>query len=342
MQKSTQLNEHETALVLRAWGSVYASQEDPLKAISALEAALATRALPSVTELSVQYDVGQLYIVTERYRKGIEILEEWLALTEVPTADAYILMANAWVQLEDYRTALPLAEKAIEMSVNNPREGWIRLLLALHFQLEQYPEAAGVLEQLLTHWPKKTYWMQLSSVYATLGEDQKSLEELERAYREGYLTESRELIRLAHLYLFHGMPRKAAEVLEKGLEDGTLEPSKDVCELLGNAWIRAHELDRALEALDCAAKVLDDGNIDMRIGQIHVESEDWKRATSPLNKAIEKGGLDRPGLAYLLLGIAYFNLGDMDAAERSFQHAYEYDRSRKSARQWLRHITEGH
>ena len=93
-----------------------------------------------------------------------------------------MLMANAWVQLEDYRTALPLAKKAIGMSVNNPREGWSRLLLALHFQLEQYPESAGVLEYLLTHWPKKTYWMQLSSVYATTGEDHESLTALEVAY----------------------------------------------------------------------------------------------------------------------------------------------------------------
>ncbi len=244
------------------------------------------------------------------------------------------------MQLDDYRTALPLAKKAIEMSSNKPREGWWRLLLALHFQLEEYPEAAGVLEGLVRMWPKKSYWMQLSSVYAQIEQEHKSLTALEVAYQEGYLTESKEIVRLAQLNLYHEIPYRSGTVLTKGFEDEVVEETEKNYELLANSWIRAQELDRALEPLERAAKLSEDGNLYMRIGQIHVEAEDWKKAEGSLRTAIKKGDLDRPGLANLLLGIAQFNSGKLSAAKRSLTRASKYQKTKKSARQWLRHVAQ--
>jgi tetratricopeptide (TPR) repeat protein len=340
MERSTRLNTHETALMHQTWAYYYSEKEDYKSALVRFEQAIATGGLPTNVELSVRYNIGQLYIVTEQYRKGIDALNAWFELTEVPTADAYILLANAWVQLDDYRTALPLAKKAIEMSRNNPREGWWRLLLALHFQLEQYPDSAKVLEELVRMWPKKTYWMQLSSVYAQIEREHKSLTALEVAYREGYLTESKEIVRLAQMYLYHEIPHQAGKVLAKGFEDEIVEETEKNYELLANSWIRAQELDLALEPLGRAAKLSEDGNLYMRIGQIHVEAEDWKKAESSLNTAIKKGELDRPGLANLLLGIAQFNSGKLSAARRSFTRATKYQKTRKSGRQWLRHVAQ--
>ncbi len=340
MQKSTRLNSHEIALMHQTWAYLYSNQEDYPSAIREFDAAIATGGLPLSVELSVMYNVGQLYIVTEKYREGITVLEEWFRRTEQETASAYILLANAYVQLDDYKTALPLAEKGVAMSVNNPREGWIRLLLALHFQLEQYPEAADVLETLASRWPKKSYWMQLSSVYATLGSDHKSLTVMQVAYGEGFLTESRELVRLAQLYLYNEIPYRGAQVLTKGFDDEVVEETKSNYELLANSWIRAQELERALPPLGRAADLSEDGNLFMRIGQIHVEAEDWKKAESTLGTAIEKGELDRPGLAHLLLGIAQFNERKYNAAKRSFTRASKYEKYRKSGRQWLRHVDQ--
>ena len=340
MQKSTRLNSHEVALMHQTWGYLYSEKEDYPAAIREFEVAIATGGLPLAVEISVLFNTGQLYIVTEEYRKGIAVLEEWFRRTEQPTASAYILLANAWVQMDDFKTALPLAEKGVAMSVNNPRESWVRLLLALHFQLEQYPEAAGVLETLVSRWPKKQYWMQLSSIYATVGEDHKSLTVMEVAYGEGYLEESREIVRLAQLYLYHEIPFRGAKVLAKGFEDELVEETEQNFELLANSWIRAQELDQALPPLGRAADLSEDGNLYMRIGQIHVESEDWGEAESALGTAIEKGELDRPGLANLLLGIAQFNERKYSAAKRSFRRASQFERTQKSGRQWIRHVDQ--
>lgn len=340
MADSTRLNEHETALMHQTWAYYWSAKEDYKKSIESFEAALATGGLPTAVELSVRYNIGQLYIVTERYREGIRMLEEWLALTEQPTADVYILLANAWVQLDDYKTALPLAEKAVAMSANNPREGWLRLLLALDFQLERYPEAAEVLEDLASLWPKKTYWMQLSSVYGQLQQDAKSLTALEVAYLEGYLTDNRELVRLAQMYLYQEIPYKAAIVLQKGFEDEFVESNEKNWELLANSWIRAQELKRALPPLERAATLSKDGSLYMRIGQIHVEAEQWGEAARALDTAIEKGGLDNEGLANLLLGIAHYNKGNRSSARNAFNRAARFEKTKKSARQWLRHLEQ--
>ncbi len=340
MKKSTRLNSHEIALMHQTWAYLYSQQEDYPGAIREFEAAVATGGLPLSVEISVIYNIGQLYIVTEQYRKGIAKLNEWFERTEQPTAAAYILLANAYVQLDDFETALPLAKKAVAMSVNNPREGWVRLLLALHFQLEQYREATEVLETLVSSWPKKSYWMQLSSVYGAIGEDHKSLTVMRVAYGEGYLTESRELVRLAQLYLYHEIPYRGAKLLAKGFEDELVEETEKNYELLANSWIRAQELDQALPPLGRAADLSDDGNLYMRIGQIQVEAEDWKEAERALSTAIGKAELDRPGLANLLLGIAQFNQRKYTAAKRSFVRASQYDKTRKSGRQWVRHVDQ--
>ena len=340
MLKSTRLNTHEVALMHQTWAYLHSERDNYPAAIKEFEAAIATGGLPLSVELSVLYNIAQLYIVTEQYREGIAKLQEWFRLTEQPTAAAYVLLANGYVQLDDFASALPHAKKGVAMSVNNPRESWVRLLLALHFQLEEYRETADVLATLVTLWPKKSYWMQLSSIYATLGEDHKSLTVMQIAYGENYLTESREIVRLAQLYLYHEIPYRGAKVLEKGFEDEVVEETEKNFELLANSWIRAQELEKALPPLARAADLSEDGNLYMRIGQIHVEAEDWKRAAGSLSTAIDKGELDRPGLANLLLGIAHFNEGKYTAAKRSFTRASKYERTRKSARQWIRHVNQ--
>lgn len=171
-----------------------------------------------------------------------------------------------------------------------------------------------------------------------MGEGEKSLDAREKASHGEHTIRSQELERLRDLYGFDEMAREAAELLAKDLAEGRIERSREACELLANTWMQLRELNRAVEPLGCAADQSGDGNLDMRIAQIHAELEDWKEAAAALGKAIEKGGLDQPGLAHLLLGIALFNLGDMSDAEMSFQQASMYEKTRRSAGQWLRHI----
>ncbi len=193
----------------------------------------------------------------------------------------------------------PSAEVATSSS-----EAELKQLLSSHFQREDYEGAAKLLEELVARFPKKQYWLQLSLVYATIRKDEEALAALDVAYGEGYLTKSRELVRLAQMYLFHEIPLKAAQVLNKGLADGQIDETKENYELLANSLIRAQRLDEALQPLNRAAELSQNGDVYVRMGQILIEQESWRMAESMLIKAIDKGNLSFPEVTNQLLAIA--------------------------------------
>ncbi len=48
----------------------------------------------------------------------------------------------------------------------------------------------------------------------------------------------------------------------------------------------------------------------------------------------------RPGEAYLLRGMAQFNLGNFDSASSDWGKAGRYEKTRDAARQWMNHLQE--
>jgi hypothetical protein len=57
---------------------------------------------------------------------------------------------------------------------------------------------------------------------------------------------------------------------------------------------------------------------------------------------LTKGGLDdrKTGEAYLLRGMAEFNLGNFDSASADWGKASRYDKARDAAKQWMNHLEE--
>jgi tetratricopeptide (TPR) repeat protein len=180
--------------------------------------------------------------------------------------------------------------------------------------------------------------MQLSAIYAEIGEDRKALASQQLAYQEGFLTEDKELRRLAQMYLFHDLPFRAATVLDRAIEEEKVESDTKALELLGNSWLAAREYDRALDPLERAAEVSEDGELFLRLGRVYIQREEWDKAAEELNKALQKGNLEEPGNVHLLLGIAVYNQKRLGSARRSFVRALDFEESSKNAQQWLRVI----
>ena len=65
-------------------------------------------------------------------------------------------------------------------------------------------------------------------------------------------------------------------------------------------------------------------------------------ALEALDQALQKGGLNdrKTGEAYLLRGMAWFNLGDYDRAGADWSRAGRHEKSREAARQWMNHLQE--
>lgn len=331
------LNDHEKALMWQTYAYVQSAQEQYAQAVASFEKCLALDALPEAAALDTQYNLGQLYMSVGRYKDAVRVLEDWLGQVENPSANAYYLVAMAYVQLEDAKSALPYAKKAVERS-KSPNESRLQLLLALEFELKHYKQAAEALEVLVTHFPKKSYFLQLAAIYGELGLSKRALSTLELVYAQGLLDRESELLSLAQSYLYHGIPYQAAQVLAKGLADGIIADDAKHWELLGDSWLHAREYDAALEPLQRAAALSGDGNLFVRIAQVHLERDEPKQALEALQKGLSKGGLDNPGNAYLLLGITLTDTRRFADARDAFAKAGKYEKTRKAARDWLGHV----
>jgi tetratricopeptide (TPR) repeat protein len=180
--------------------------------------------------------------------------------------------------------------------------------------------------------------VQLSLIYGASENYRRSLAAQQVAYAQALLTQDAELRRLARSYLYAELPYPAAQVLETGIENGAISSDVKAFELLANSLIAAREYERSLEPFRRAAEMSEDGNLYVRLGQVHMQREVWDEASSLLEKAVGKGGLNDPGNADLLLGIAYYNSARVARARSSFQRASKYDATRSEANRWITHL----
>jgi tetratricopeptide (TPR) repeat protein len=335
--KFSRLNPYERALAYRFLAYASIGQEDSAAAVLYFQKVIEQAALAIDDEASVRFSIAQIYASMEKWQEVEEELREWFQYVEQPNGVAYYLLAISHYRREQYDEALIPALKALEIT-QEPTESWLQLVAALYLQTEEFDSAVPILEELVTRFQRKRYWVQLSLIYGAREDYEHALQIQQLAYAQGLLTEGDELRRLARTYLFHQLPHPAALVLERGLEEGRIERDREVLELLGNAWIAAREYEKAIEPLRQAAELAEDGRLYLRLAQVRVQREDWKDATELIQKAIKKGGLDDAGKAQLLLGISYFSDDHPESARTAFQRAWKHESTRTEATAWLEHI----
>ena len=331
------LNPRERAQLYRLWAYVSYTSGDTDGAIENFRKVLEQEIIPVPDEARIRFNIAQLYAGQQKWRETIAAIEEWEPWTDEEDPLAYYLKAIAYFQLDEMDESIPNAVKAIELSPG-PKEGWLQLLAALYVQEEDYVNATPVLEELVTRFPKKLYWVQLSLIYGARENYRHSLSVQQVAYLQDLLTEDAELRRLARSYLFGNLPYQAAKVLDKGLQEEVIEPDAAAYELLANSWIAAREYDRSLPPLRRAADLSKGGKLFVRLGQVHLQREEWKEAASMLEKAVAKGDLDNPGNALLLLGISHYNAERVGTARTYFVKARQHEKTRPEAERWLKHL----
>ena len=339
MKGNSKLNEHEQALMWQTFGYVYSAQGKYKQSVDAFEKCLALGGLPEVAQLNTMYNLAQLYVVRENYKKAADTFQRWFAVAQNPPAEAHYMYAIPLLQLGRKSQALEQAELALQKA-KQPKEPWLQLALSLYFEKKRYRDATRVLEILVTNFPKKQYWMQLSAVYSEQNQHKKALGALEMAYLQGMLNDDRELTNLAQLYLYNEVPYKAAKVLEKGMADGKVKGTAQAYELLANAWLNAREREKAVRPLERAAAASSKGQLYLRLAQLQIDREEWGPARASLGKALSKGGLPDRGAAHFLLGIAAVSDSQWEDAKKAFEAAAEFEDRKDASYEWLAHIEQ--
>ncbi|PLW69143.1 tetratricopeptide repeat protein [Pseudohalioglobus lutimaris] len=335
------LNSYELANVYNLYAFIYYSQENYSKALKAYENVVSQPDIPLAMEINTRYTIAQLYFVQEDWKRGIDALLKWFDMTETPNANAYVLLSQGYYQMKDYDKALLNVEKAISMFNEKgklPKEQWYNLARFLYFEKGDIDKTVEILEILLTHYPKKQYWVQVSHMYGEQKKEPEQLAAMETAYVQGMLDKGTEQVTMAYLFLNGDVPYKAAKVMDKGLKDGTIEDKSKNWEVAGSAWRQAQEVDKSIPAMEKAAAKSDTGELYARLGNIYLDGDENEKAISAINKGLSRGGVKRPDNARLVLGMAYFNTKQYDKAREAFKSAARDERSSKYAAQWIKYM----
>lgn len=335
---TSRVRPYEHALVLQTYGYLYAAMSQYAPAIDALHGSLATDALPLSASKNALYLLAQMQLAAGRYSDAVASVQRWLALEREPTPKANALAGAIYALAKSYDRAIEHLKRAIR-AAEQPQENWFRQLVALRLETKQYRDAASILEEMVIRYPKrKAYWLQLAGVYQALKDDNRALAVMELAYRQELPFDQRELLNLINFLLYMEIPYKAGTLLEAALEKGTVHATVENWQLLSNTWLGAREFDLALAALARALEIAPDAEILMHRAQIAAELNYWPIVLQSIDRALELGGVSRPGTAYLLKGVAHFNLDHPHEASQAFQQAKSYEQSRDRAAQWLTHI----
>lgn len=336
-------NAYEEALLQQNLGYVYLSKggdNEFRAAIASFEKALSLKALPIPTENSMVYNLAQLHMQLENYAKAISLLEVWFKATVNPPATANILMANALGLTNRWREALPYVQKAIA-STPNPQESWYKLLLAAQYELKDYKGCAETLEILTSLYPdNKKYWEQLSGMYMELNEDAKALATMGLAHRKGFVTDEKQILNLARMYILNDAPYEAGKLLDAAIAAKQVAATDKNYALMAEAWIQAREWAKATDILGKGCDMAADGEMCVRKAQIHVDQLEYNAAVKAVDRAFQKGTLKRPGYAYMIQGRAAAETRNFKAAEEAFKKARGYEETKNSASTWLDYLQE--
>lgn len=336
------LSPYERAVLLRQRGRARYELDNLAGAIDDWRSTIALAILPEDDANALRINTGQLLMVADDYRAGINLIEAAIARGVPLNRDLAARLAQAHARLEDHEGGLPYARFAFARAEEEPGGAdrqTFSLLLYYFQQLAMMPDQLSLLEAMVTRWPaEKANWTSYASLLAQLDREADAFEVNRIMYLNGMLTTSAELVRLAQYYSWYDYPYGGAVMLERELNAGRVEGSTANMQLLANLWRHAREWERAMPVLERVATTSGAGTDFEAYGEALYQAGRFSEAEAIFVQALNRGGLSRPGDIWTYIGNARMEQDDLGGATRAFHRALEWEYSRAGAQGWLEFI----
>jgi len=335
------LTEYEQANVLNYLGFVYYNMDDTNNAIRTYERMIAIPTLEPQMAKQTTFTLAQLLTMQEQYGKALQTLDKWFTLEPNPAPEPFILRAQVLYNLNRYREMVDPIENAMRVAKerNKPaKEDWYGLLNFAYFQQENYRKVRDIQKILLVNWPKARYWKSLAGAYTELGEDEKLIYAYDAAHTQGMLNKEAEFVTMAQLYLQAEVPYKAGQLLEEKMNAGIVQKTEKNYRLLSQSWMLAMEDTKAIPALQAAAQLASNGDLDQRLANAYLNVGNYTECVKSAGTASRKGGLKSPDNLQISLGMCLYNQKKYSDAKTAFRQAAKTPRSQRTANQWMKVI----
>ncbi len=335
--KAPDYTSYEKANLWNYFGWIYYSLENYDNAIRYYQKVLKEEELSDALQLGTLKTLAQLMFVKEDYASAVKILREYIDVNPIVGADDYVLLASGCYQLGDMKCALENVDIAVskfEKAGKVPKENWYTLQRAVYYDKGDNAEVVNILIKLIRHYPKASYWKQLSGMYGAMGQERNQLYAMETAYLMGALDKDTELMNMAYLFMGADVPYKAVKVIRKGIKDKLIPETSKNLETLATALRLAQHVKEAIPEMEKAAEKSEKGDLFARLAGVYLDTDRNKAALSAGQEALKRGGIKRIDQLHIVLGMANMNLENYEAAIKEFDLAAKDKNSKRAAEQW--------
>lgn len=326
------------AMLLRDLASSAVEKKDYKEAQRLLQEAIKLGALSGPAAEMMKKDLASLTLATGDIKQQVPQLEA-LVKSGSATPEILVALGAAYLENKRYKEAVPLLQKGIA-ATPKPDPTWRKALVAALIGAGQEGDAAKLLEQQLRgNSAQREAWLQLAALYLKAGNKERAQATMEIASRLGYLSSAEDRLRLVTLTGQIGAPFEAGSVLQGWMQGGQLPKNVDNQKLLAALWVRAREPKLALVVLNELAVARPARDLYEQMAQLHLEREDYPRAAQALAQALQLGGKTGPLL--MSLGMARYQLADIDGALGAFRDASQFAPQKKLASDWITYLESG-
>jgi tetratricopeptide (TPR) repeat protein len=300
---------YDRALIEQNRAYVSMAAKDYPAAKQAITQALANQALPPGAAADLRYLQAQLLVRDRRTPQAITHLQALLHNNPKPPDGAQRLLAKLYLRNKQPQQAATLLEQLLKNSPKANDEVY-DLLASADYRLHRYRHSIPLLKTLIRHHPaNQGYWTRLIASQLAGDHPRQALATQELAHKQGYLSSTKDIQRLARLYRHRGLPLAAAKLLQQAIEQGQLPSTTAKLRELADAWQQARE---------------------------------WHKAGATLEQALTGCDESDRGPLHLQLGIAYYHAQDWQGAYRQLSLANGYAQTQPRAQQWLARLHNGH
>ena len=324
------LRNYELIQLNNFYAYAWLAKENYSAALNSFSALLKQKDVPAAMRQQVQFTMAQLYLATDQPQQTIKLLKQWLNTQQKPSPDAYVLMAQAQLQLTQLSAALQSmteAFKAAKQQGREEKENWYAILQYIYNEQKDFARQEQALEVLVDRWPKAQWWLALGGAYAQQEKEQQQLYAMDAAYQQGLFDRGDYIVSMSQLLSSYGAPYYAAKALQQGLDQDLVVASFKNLQRLADYYQRAQEVDKAISAFQQAIALAPDGELSLRLAYVYMQRYEYANAVKYIRRAIELGGLRNTTQANLLLGEALFHDRQYDAAVTQFQAVQQTTRN---------------
>lgn len=336
---------YESYVLERLRASAAAQAGDNEQAIKAVGALIASGRLLAAEQLKMIEVVVGIYYRAKDYAKAVTWGQRYFKDGGTNPAMRTLLIQSMYLNnefaaaIKELKTDLQDDDKA----GRTPGEDKLQLLASCELKLNDANGYIHALERLVTHYPKKEYWVDLiHRVQRKPGfAERLALDVYRLKYATGNLATAADYMEMAQLAIQAGFPGEAKRVVDQGLAKSILGAGTEAArhKRLADMAVKSMADDqKALAQSESAALASKDGNGLVNTGLNYVLLGQNDKGLALMEQGIKKGGLKRPDDAALHLGIAYLMAGHKDKARSVLKFIQGTDGTTDLARLWLIHL----